>query len=239
MELTQFVQPGRQVIERYGSGGFLISGAIWRGPVLVFPDRTLAWPDAAQTAEALAPVAGHGEIELLLLGLGRRMSPVAPALRTALRQQGIALEAMDTGAACRTYNVLLAEDRRVAAALMPLEERRPPGTVCRRGRLPPELGGEIMTASSFARRLAVAALAIAVVAAPLAAQARDWRGGYHGGYYNRGRHGNAGAAIVGGLLGFAAGAAIASGSRGYAPPPVYYGAPPAYYAPPPAVYYGY
>ena len=46
-------------------------------------------------------------------------SPVAAALRTALKARGIALEAMETGAACRTYNVLLAEDRRVAAALLP------------------------------------------------------------------------------------------------------------------------
>ena len=121
MELTQFVQPCRQVIERYGPGGFRISGATYHGPVLVFPDRTIIWADAVLTAEALAPVAEHGEIELLLLGLGRRTMPVAPALRAAMRTQGIALEAMDTGAACRTYNVLLAEDRRVAAALLPPE----------------------------------------------------------------------------------------------------------------------
>ena len=47
------------------------------------------------------------------------MAPVAPALRAALKAHGIAVEAMDTGAACRTYNLLLAEDRRVAAALLP------------------------------------------------------------------------------------------------------------------------
>jgi uncharacterized protein len=47
------------------------------------------------------------------------MVPVAAALRASLKLKGIAVEAMDTGAACRTYNLLLAEDRRVAAALMP------------------------------------------------------------------------------------------------------------------------
>jgi uncharacterized protein len=51
--------------------------------------------------------------------MGRRMVPVAAALRASLKAKGIAVEAMDTGAACRTYNLLLAEDRRVAAALMP------------------------------------------------------------------------------------------------------------------------
>jgi len=119
MELTQIVQTGRQVIERYGASGFRVSGAVFRGPVLVFPDRTIAWSDAAPSREALAVVVDHGGIELLLLGLGRRMAPVAPPLRAALRAAGIAVEAMDTGAACRTYNLLIAEDRRVAAALLP------------------------------------------------------------------------------------------------------------------------
>jgi uncharacterized protein len=119
MELTQVALPGRQVIERYGPSGFRVSGAIHLGPVLVFTDRTIAWTDATITETALAPVVEHGGVELLLLGLGRRIAPVAPALRTALKTHGIAIEAMDTGAACRTYNLLLAEDRRVAAALLP------------------------------------------------------------------------------------------------------------------------
>jgi uncharacterized protein len=119
MELTQVVQPGRQVIERYGPAGFHISGAIYLGPVLVFPEQTREWAGAAASVEALAPVLAHGGVELLVLGLGRRMVPVAAGLRAALKTRGIAVEAMDTGAACRTYNLLLAEDRRVAAALLP------------------------------------------------------------------------------------------------------------------------
>jgi uncharacterized protein len=67
----------------------------------------------------LAPVIEHGGIEILLLGLGRSTTAVPASLRSALRNARIALEAMDTGAACRTYNVLVAEDRRVAAALIP------------------------------------------------------------------------------------------------------------------------
>ena len=119
MELTPLVQPGHQIIERYGPAGFRISGAVYLGPVLVFPDRTVAWEVATLTVEGLAPVVAHGGVELLLLGLGRHMVPVAAALRASLKAGGIAVEAMDTGAACRTYNVLLAEDRRVAAALLP------------------------------------------------------------------------------------------------------------------------
>jgi uncharacterized protein len=119
VELTPLVQPGRQIIERYGRAGFRVSGAIYLGPVLVFADRTVAWNAAAVTGDSLAPVIEDGGVELLLLGMGRRMVPVAAALRASLKAKGIAVEAMDTGAACRTYNLLLAEDRRVAAALMP------------------------------------------------------------------------------------------------------------------------
>jgi uncharacterized protein len=110
---------GRQQIERYGAGGFRVSGVIFAGPVLIFPDRTILWETPQATVEGLAPAIAHGGIELILLGLGRRGAPVAPALRTALKAHGIGVEAMDTGAACRTYSVLLAEDRRVAAALLP------------------------------------------------------------------------------------------------------------------------
>ena len=118
MDLTPGA-PARQVIERYGASGFRVSGALYPGPVLVFPDATLVWEGAAATFNSLAPVVERGGVELLLLGLGRRMAPVAAALRSVLKQHGIVLEAMDTGAACRTYNVLVAEDRRVAAALLP------------------------------------------------------------------------------------------------------------------------
>ena len=122
MDLTPVAGAGRQIIERYATSGFRVSGVIYHGPVLVFPDLTVAWEVASVpdvTWETLAPVIEHGGVEILLLGLGRSTSAVPAALRTALRSAGIALEAMGTGAAGRTYNVLVAEDRRVAAALIP------------------------------------------------------------------------------------------------------------------------
>ena len=119
MELTPNLPPGRQLIERYGATGFRVSGVVFKGPILVFPDHTVAWEAAAPTLDGLAPIIAAGGIELILLGLGRRAAPVAPALRAALKAHGIGVEAMDTGAACRTYNLLLAENRRVAAALLP------------------------------------------------------------------------------------------------------------------------
>ena len=122
MDVTPIIPAGRQVIESYGSDGFRISGVLHAGAVLVFPDRTVAWPAASLaelSADSFAPVAERGGIEILLLGCGRRAAPVPPSWRSGLRSAGIVLDAMDTGAACRTYNVLLAEGRRVAAALLP------------------------------------------------------------------------------------------------------------------------
>jgi len=123
MDVTPIIPAGRQVIERYGRSGFRVTGVAYAGSILVFPDRTSDWSVTAMgevTAEALQPVMQRGGVEILLLGCGPRMAPVPPALRQALRSAGIVVDAMDTGAACRTYNVLMAEERRVAAALIRL-----------------------------------------------------------------------------------------------------------------------
>lgn len=121
MDVTPLIPAGRQVIESYGTAGFHVSGTAYAGSILVFTDSTLAWPVASLsevTIERFAPVLARGDIEILLLGCGRRMGQVPADLRRALRAGGVVLDAMDTGAACRTYNILLAEERRVAAALI-------------------------------------------------------------------------------------------------------------------------
>ena len=121
VELTPLVPPGRQIIERYGPGGFRVSGVVYRRRAGVPRPHPGLGPDgsAAVTLDSLSPVIEHGEVRILLLGLGRRTAPVAADLRAGLRARGIALEPMDTGAACRTFNLLVAEDRQVAAALLP------------------------------------------------------------------------------------------------------------------------
>ena len=123
MDVTPLIPAGRQVIESYGRTGFRVSGVTFDGPILVFPDATLRWAGATAFADlsagSFAAVTDRGGVEILLVGCGRRMLPLAGALRAGLRAAGIVADAMDTGAACRTYNVLLAEDRRVAAALLP------------------------------------------------------------------------------------------------------------------------
>jgi uncharacterized protein len=122
MDVTPLIPADRQVIDSYGTAGFHVSGTAYDGPILVFPDGTQPWAVstfAEVSVESLEPVMARRDVQILLLGCGRRMQPLRPALLQALRQAGIVVDAMDTGAACRTYNVLLAEDRRVAAALLP------------------------------------------------------------------------------------------------------------------------
>ena len=124
MEITPQIPQGRQVIESYGPGRFRIAGVAHGGSVLVFPERTLAWPVAAMAGltegDFAAVIAAEPRVEILLIGCGKALLPVPPALRAALRSHGIGCDSMDTGAACRTFNVLLAESRRVAAALIAL-----------------------------------------------------------------------------------------------------------------------
>ncbi|MBX3502764.1 MAG: Mth938-like domain-containing protein [Alphaproteobacteria bacterium] len=108
----------RQVIQSYGDGGFRVSGARHIGAIMVTAVRTIAWPDA-QVA-ALDPGSLPGDIDVLVIGCGARADFVPPATREAFRRRGISLEVADTPGACRTYNILLAEGRRVAAALLPV-----------------------------------------------------------------------------------------------------------------------
>jgi uncharacterized protein len=125
MDITPLVPSGRQLIESYGAGRFTVSGAVHEGSIVVFPDRTLGWPIrtlAEVTLESLEPVlAARESVEVILLGCGARLTQVPPALRQLFRRSGLGFELMDTGAACRTYNVLAAEDRRVVAALIAVE----------------------------------------------------------------------------------------------------------------------
>ena len=124
MDLTPLVPAGRQIIESYGDLRFRVTGTLHQGSILVFPNKTLAWivgDIAALSVESLAAIrtAGtEGQVDLLLIGCGARLALIPKELRASLRAAGVVIEAMDTGAACRTYNVLAAEGRRVAAALI-------------------------------------------------------------------------------------------------------------------------
>jgi uncharacterized protein len=121
-----FVQgfvPGRHKVEDYGGGGFRFADMSHRGSILASPSgvRAVAIASVADIDEAaLAAVLAEpkGAIELLIVGTGKDLLPLPSALRAKLRAAGIACETMATGAAVRTYNMLVDEDRRVAALLI-------------------------------------------------------------------------------------------------------------------------
>lgn len=115
--------PGRAPIDAYGNGGFRFADMSHRGSLLCLPSGIYGW-DAPATIDSasLGRVFDEAEgIEVLLVGTGPDLVPLAPALKQALRDVGIVGEPMSTGAAVRTYNVLLAEDRAVAAALLAVD----------------------------------------------------------------------------------------------------------------------
>jgi uncharacterized protein len=126
MRLEEQAQGGRFLIQGYGDGGFRIAGKRYQGPILVLPGGIVPW--AATSAsdisyESFQPaIDAAGDIDVLLLGSGAQIAPVDRALIRRIRDEhGIAIDIMDTGAACRTFNVLLLDGRQIAAALIPVE----------------------------------------------------------------------------------------------------------------------
>lgn len=113
-----------QYIRSYGPGRFSISEREWQEPVLVTPSASYPWPVARADDVSLQNLAPLREAatptELLVLGCGPRAAFIRADVRAELKAAGMGLEVVDTGSACRIYNVLLAEGRRVAAALIPL-----------------------------------------------------------------------------------------------------------------------
>mgnify|MGYP001244001459 CR=1 FL=1 len=123
--ITPAVTAGRPLIQGYGAGGFRIAGTVLTGSVIVFPDRTVPWD--AESYESIAPASlsdvidAATDIEVLLIGCGARIGLPRPDIIDALKAVSVVPEWMDTGAACRTFNVLLSEDRAAAAALIAVE----------------------------------------------------------------------------------------------------------------------
>ena len=117
MDVTPLIRQGQQIIQSYAGGTFKVSGLIHQGAIIVTPEKTFTW-DAPDDLNALKPehFAAIKDCDVILLGTGKTMRILNPALKKSL---GLPIDAMGTDAACRTYNVLMAEGRRVAAALMP------------------------------------------------------------------------------------------------------------------------
>ena len=115
--------PGRAPIEAYGNGGFRFAGMSHRGSILFLPSGIREWTpgDPPAVADFDRVLEEAGNIEILLIGFGRELRGLGPALRERFRAAGIAADPMTTGAAVRTLNVLLAEERAVAAALVAVD----------------------------------------------------------------------------------------------------------------------
>ncbi|WP_407496584.1 Mth938-like domain-containing protein [Pseudooceanicola sp. MF1-13] len=101
-------------IDGYGPGFFRVGDQVHDAPILVTADRVTAWTGYDDPAAIMAL---KGQIDVLFVGTGPDMAYVPQAFRDAVEAAGIGVEPMTSPAACRTYNVLLSEGRRVAAAL--------------------------------------------------------------------------------------------------------------------------
>lgn len=117
--------PGRAPIEAYGNGGFRFADMSHRGSILCLPSGIYGWqpddPGALQLGDFARLIAEAAAVQILLVGTGPGLKPLDAELRSALRENRISADPMSTGAAVRTYNVLLAEDRAVAAALVAVD----------------------------------------------------------------------------------------------------------------------
>ena len=109
-DVTPLIKSNNMVVQSYGASGFKISGVVYDTHVIVMPDKVIAWD-----GESFEPLlAMKDEIDVVLLGTGKTVKILPKDKRPA----GLRIDMMDTGAAARAYNTLLADGRRVAAALV-------------------------------------------------------------------------------------------------------------------------
>ena len=117
MQMNEITYRDAVPIDGYGPGFFRVADQVIEGPALVTLTRASGWGglDDVAALEALA-----GEVDVIFLGMGAEIAHAPAALRQALEATGIGVEVMASPAACRTYNVLASEGRRIAAALIPV-----------------------------------------------------------------------------------------------------------------------
>ena len=127
-EPGQGYYPYQAQIDAYGNGGFRFADMSHKGSLLCLPTGMHKWEvtsPAEITLDSLGPVlAAAGDIDVLLIGLGKDIAGLDRSIREALRAQRIIVEAIATGGAVRTYNILLGEKRAVGAALIAVDSVR-------------------------------------------------------------------------------------------------------------------
>ena len=125
MDITPQIPSKRLLITGYGAGGFKLNGEAHKGALIICGDQAVQWqaqmPFHFTDADISSLFSVAKEVDILLIGSGKSIQPLLPHLRTTLRENGMSVDVMDTGAACRTYNVLAAEGRRVAAMMLAVE----------------------------------------------------------------------------------------------------------------------
>jgi len=117
MRMNEVSFDNSRPIDGYGAGFFRIGGEVFEGPVVLMPSGIAPWAGYEDTASLIAQA---GEVDVIFVGTGAEIAHVPPAFRAALEEAGLGVEAMASPAACRTYNVLLSEGRRVGLALLPV-----------------------------------------------------------------------------------------------------------------------
>ena len=117
MRLTEVTYGSALAIEGYGPGFFRVGNHLLRGPSLITPWDAGPWGGVNDSATVLTLL---GKIDVLLVGTGTEIAHLPVGFRAAIEAAGIGVEAMSSPAACRTYNVLLGEGRRIAAAVLPV-----------------------------------------------------------------------------------------------------------------------
>ncbi|MBU2357905.1 MAG: Mth938-like domain-containing protein [Alphaproteobacteria bacterium] len=117
MRLTEITYDNAKPIDGYGPGFFRIGGKVIEGAVTVMPSGIASWGGYDDTAALIA--AAH-KVDVVFVGTGAEIAHPPAAFRQALESAGLGVETMASPAACRTYNVLLSEGRRVALALFPV-----------------------------------------------------------------------------------------------------------------------
>ena len=117
MRLNEVVYSDAKPVDGYGPGFFRIGGEVHEGPLIVSAAGVTSWGGYEDVA---ALVALAGVLDVLFVGTGAEIAHIPAGLRTALEEAGLGVEPMSSPAACRTYNVLLSEGRRVGLALLPV-----------------------------------------------------------------------------------------------------------------------
>lgn len=117
MQLSEVVFDGAVPVDGYGPGFFRVAGQVLRGAVIVTADRAQVWDGLGDVAPLLALA---GQVDVIFLGMGAEIAHAPADLRHAVEAAGLGLEVMNSPAACRTYNVLVSEGRRVALAVLPV-----------------------------------------------------------------------------------------------------------------------